>query len=194
MNCANPQCGELVIRVHSETGGGEIAQTETWLACPRRGRRHVDLLVPEPYRRDYDEATAILDLSPRMSAVLARKIVGDLLANYENHTERRITQQIESFNGNTKHPRHIRENLHHLREIADFGAHTQVNERDEIIEASRDEAEWTLDLVDRLFEYLIVTPEKDRAMRETFDQKIADASRTAIPPLPDDPPRKGEDA
>jgi hypothetical protein len=128
-----------------------------------------------------------------MSAVLARKIVGDLLSEYARHDQRRITQQIDAFNGNTAHPRRIRENLHYLREIADFGAHTQVDEREEIVESTREEAEWTLDVVDRLFDYFIVTPHRDKEMRESFDDKIAQVpGRKPITPLPDDPPGESQ--
>lgn len=152
-------------------------------------REQPSKLVPDRYTRDYAEAAGILQASPRMSAVLARKIVGDLLAEYGGHKERRITQQIDAFNANTSHPRSIRENLHHLREIADFGAHTQKDERDEIVEATRDEAEWTLDVVDRLFDYFIVTPKQDASIRDSFDVKIASVpGRKAITQLPDDPP------
>jgi len=193
MQCANDKCKEAVVRIHQSAHGSlaDVVEKETWYACPRRSRRKVDPLVPESFTRDYDEATAILDLSPRMSAVLTRKIVGDLLAQYANQTQRRITQQMEAFAADTSHPRGVRENLHHLREIADFGAHTQKTERDEIIEATREEAEWTLGVVDRLFDYFIVTPQKDAEIRTAFDEKIAEAGRRPITPLPDDPPEHG---
>lgn len=198
MHCAVDDCQELVIRVHQTVYGGlaagteEEARTVTWYACPRTSTRQVDPLVPETFHRDYREAAAILDLSPRMSAVLARKIVGDLLAEYAQQEQRRITQQMQGFVSDTNHPRSVRENLHHLREIADFGAHTQKNERDEIVEATREEAEWTLGVVDRLFDYFIVTPQKDAAVRAAFDQKIAQVpGRKPITPLPDDPPVDG---
>lgn len=201
MVCANPKCHDLVIRMHETRptlmlkevhSGGHVGgfeqQTTTSLVRPRFAIRPLDQLVPESYRRDYLEAAAILDLSPRMSAVLSRKIVGDLLAEYAGQRQRRITQQIDAFNADKSYPRSIRENLHHLREIADFGAHTQRDERDEIVEATREEAEWTLDVVDRLIDHFIVTPTRDAAIRDSFDAKIAAVpGRKPITPLPEDP-------
>jgi hypothetical protein len=43
-----------------------------------------------------------------------------------------------------------------------------------------------LDFLDRLFDYFIVTPEKDRAMLTKWDEKIAEAGRKPIPPIRDD--------
>jgi hypothetical protein len=47
MHCANPECEELVIRVHETTQvPGHEATSLSWLACPRFSRRPVDPLVP----------------------------------------------------------------------------------------------------------------------------------------------------
>jgi hypothetical protein len=40
---------------------------------------------------------------------------------------------------------------------------------------------------ERLFDHFIVTPEKDRAIREGIDAKIKEAGRKEIKPLPPDP-------
>jgi hypothetical protein len=187
MHCANPECQELVIRVHQTTHGDQNdAQTETWLACPRGVRRSVDVLVPESFRRDYHEATAILEISPRMSAVLSRRIVADLLKRYAGQDQYRLPDQIDAFRADSSHPSHVRQPLHHLREIADFGAHTQTDEREEIIDVGREEAEWTLHIVDRLFDHFIVSPERDRKLYESMDLQLEQAGRKPIKPLPDE--------
>lgn len=71
-----------------------------------------------------------------------------------------------------------------MREIANFGAHTQADDQAEIIDVSVEEAEWTLEIVERLFDYFIVTPEKNKETRETFDQKLkADVRRLRHRPM-----------
>jgi hypothetical protein len=185
MKCANPECSELVIRMHegfADRVGGSATymETGTWLVRPHAAHRPVNPAVPDEFQRDYKEATAILDLSPRMSAVLSRRILGDLLARYAGHNNFGLAARIDAFCLEKTHPSRLTDNLHHFREIADFGAHTQKNTEAEIIDVGRDEAEWTLDLVDRLFDYFIVEPEKDRQMRERMDKKLADAGRKPI--------------
>jgi hypothetical protein len=190
MLCANKECGELVIRVHEHRvrvvdGAIDMVETDSWLAHPRASRQPIDPAITGEFRRDYEEAAVILDPSPRMSAVLSRRILGDLLERYAGQNSFSLTTRIDNFIKDTKHPHYLRENLHHFREIADFGAHTQRNHQAEIINVDRDEAEWTLDLVDRLFEYFIIGPQRDQKMRAAMDAKVKDAGRKPIPPLAD---------
>jgi hypothetical protein len=188
MYCANPECKELVVRLHetlklpTHAVADPEMLTRSWFIYPRNARRPIDPLVPDPFKQDYAEATAILDSSPRMSAVLSRRILADLLETYANHSQFKLSERIDKFTADKSHPSGLRENLHHFREIADFGAHTQKNDQAEIIEVSKEEAEWTLDLLDRLFDHFIVAPEKDRLMRESMDSKLQAAGRKEIDP------------
>jgi hypothetical protein len=191
MRCGNEACKQLVIRIHVFTQGGYMRSEtrETWFVLPRfsSAARFVDPLVAEHFRRDFLEAAAILDFSPRMSAVLARSILADLLAQYAGHKEFKLEERIDSFNKDTSHPRQLRENLHRFREVANLGAHTSTSDQGEVIQIERDKAEWTLELVERLFEHLIVTPAGDKKMRDGIDEKIKAAGRKPVKPLPDDP-------
>ena len=197
MRCSNEECQQLIIRVTERSvgfggGGGPIVRGEEWLARPRFGEteRAIDPRVENPYRRDYLEATALLEISPRMSAVLARRIVGDLLKDYAGKKQWKLTARIRSFIEEENHPSSLTTNLDHLREIADFGAHTQEVEQESetgemetvIIDADREDAEWTLDLVDRLFDHLIVTPARDEEMKQKWDSNIKKTGRKELRP------------
>jgi hypothetical protein len=162
------------------------AEQVTWLARPHGATRAIDPLVPEPFRTDYLEANAILDLSPRMSAVLARSILADLLERYVGLNDFNLNDRVDKFRADKTHPSTLRENVHHFREIANFGAHTQKNDQDQIISVNRDGAAWMLDFLDRLFDYLIMSPAKDQKMREAWDENLAEAGRKPIPPLSDE--------
>jgi len=192
MRCGNEECKQLVIRMPTFNQGGYMQSEtrQTWFVLPRFGStaRAIDPLVPEHFRRDFLEAAAILDLSPRMSAVLARSVLADLLAQYAGHKLFKLEDRIDTFNKNTSHPRALRENLHRFREVANLGAHTTTSDQGEVIQIEREEADWTLDLVARLFDYLIVSPTGDKKMRDAIDDKIKAAGRKPIKPLPEDPP------
>jgi hypothetical protein len=188
MYCANDECRQLVIRAREElhlprhaVADPEMLQ-KRWLVRPQAANRSVDRLVPEPFRADYLEAARLLEVSPRMSAVMSRRILADVLEKYDGQTDFNLESRIEKFASNKEHPSQLRENLHHFREVANFGAHTQRDDQAEIIDVAEGEAEWTLDLLDRLFDYFIVTPERDRRMRESMDEKIQRAGRKPIPP------------
>jgi hypothetical protein len=131
MYCANDECKQLVIRVHEDflVRGVSVEfdemRTQTWFARPRFALRSIDPLVPEPFRTDYREAAAILDPSPRMSAVLSRRLLADLLKTYAGLDDFGLNARIEKFRRDSKHPSGLREGMQHFREIGDFGAHTQ---------------------------------------------------------------------
>ena len=135
--------------------------------------------------RDFGEAAAILDISHRMSAVLARRILADVLEKYAGLDDYGLTKRIERFVNDTNRPAQLRLNLHHLREIADFSAHTQMDDQLTPLDVTQEEAEWTLDVVERLFDYFIVGPERDKNLREGMDAKIGKANRKPIPLPPD---------
>jgi Domain of unknown function (DUF4145) len=121
-----------------------------------------------------------------MSAVLSRRILADLLEKYADLTQFSLPARIDVFAADKDHPRQLRENLHYFREIANFGAHNQKDDQAAIIDVGSEEAEWTLDLLDRLFDYFIATPARDRRMREAMDERIKEAGRKPIEPVPDD--------
>jgi hypothetical protein len=179
--CPNPNCREIIVqirRVRVIRRGVLIPgfkNEDEWFAVPQRvAPRSIDPLISDPYRRDYLEAALILDDSPRMSSILSRRILADLLEQFAGRSEYKLEDRIDNFIADTKHPSNIKDNLHHLRDIANFGAHTKTNKiTGEIIEVDRDEAEWTLEVVDGLFDYFIVGPAKDKERRAKWDEKRA---------------------
>jgi hypothetical protein len=190
MRCANDQCQQTIVRMRevqfAVIDGQPTSSPTEWIARPRGGARPVDPLVPEPLRTDYLEAAAILDLSPRMSAVLAHRVLADLLAKYANRDEYELASRIEQFTADPAHPQRLRENLQHLRQSGDFGPHSPAadsgsDDQVHVHDVGRAEAEWTLDLLDRLFDYLIVDPAHDEKMRASVETLIKQAEGTAGP-------------
>jgi hypothetical protein len=191
LKCQN--CFEIVVQItRSESG-----TTKSWIALPKNpGLPFIDPLVTDPFRKDYLEAWTILEDSPRMSAVLSRRLLADLLEKYASLKQFRLEDRVDQFIQDTRHPLWIRENLHYLREAGNFGAHTQQDKTTvlpvaptaapadpPIIDVGKDEAEWILKGIADLFEYFIVAPQKDKEMRTAIDKKVGDAGRKAIKPL-----------
>ncbi len=135
-----------------------------------------------------------------MSAVLSRSLLADLLEKYAGRDDFSLNLRIEKLRSNTNHPSGLREGMQHFRKIGNLGAHTQktdleplevevsemTSDQAQIIPVTREDAEWMLDFLDRVFDYFVVTPEKDRAMLTKWDEKIADAGRKPIPPIGDE--------
>jgi len=193
--CQNVDCQEIIVRITRSLSG----KNESWIGLPKRSTiQSVHQLVVDPFRKDYVEAWTILEDSPRMSAVLSRRLLADLLEKYAGLKQFSLAARIDDFIADTRHPLWIRENLHYLREMGDFGAHTQQDKtaavppvpaaanasaEPVIINVEKQEAEWTLTIIADLFEYFIIAPQRDKAIRAGFDKKLADANRKPITPL-----------
>jgi hypothetical protein len=121
-----------------------------------------------------------------MSTVLSRRVLYDLLEAYTGIAEYTLKGSIDKFIADTSQPRKVRESLHVLREMGDFAAHTQKDDQAQIVNVTRQEAEWTLEIIDRLFEHFIVSPVRDQAMHDDWNQKLEATGRKPIPPLPED--------
>lgn len=199
MQCANPKCKQIIVQAYEQhifwTGGMGTGPSQTWFAVPRQasGRQvHPSVLSSDKDLAElYSEASLILDISPRASAVLSRRVLADLLKKYDQRNEFGLAARIAKFNEDTSHPVGVRENLDYLREIANFGAHTQEDDQANIVDVGRDEAEWTLDLVERLLDYFIITPARDKEMQAKMDKKLDATGRKPIKPL--EPQTRDED-
>jgi hypothetical protein len=89
LKCQNLECRQVLVRVtryvYPVNQHPKPEAIETWFAVPnKRSAPPVDDSVPVQQRRDYNEAFIILDDSPRMSAVLSRRILADLLKKYDS--------------------------------------------------------------------------------------------------------------
>lgn len=187
--CPNEACGQIIVtgsyyRVNftNRLGSNPYHDSRTLILFPTGARaRAVDRAVPPAMQRDYTEAAAILDASPRMSSVLSRRILADLLETYAGFNDYSLADRIEKFGKDAKHPSTLRENLDYLREMGNFAAHTKKDsESEEVIDVSREEAEWTLDVVDGLFDYFIIGPAKDRERKDAFAEKMEKAGRRPV--------------
>jgi hypothetical protein len=190
------KCRELMVKIHKavtyaksvnssrENLAKQPRDEKAWLALPQRKLPpSISNLVPDSMARDYREAFLILEDSPRMSSVLSRRILADLLENYAKITRYTVAKQIDAFINDTNHPSRHRDNLHYLREIGDFSAHTKKDAKGDVIEVSAEEAEWTLQVISGLFDYLIIAPETDKAIRARIDEKLKAAGRKPIAKL-----------
>ncbi len=186
MRCPNADCHRPIVLVrlseHTTSQEPKYGREDVWYAVPNKPvTRSLHALVQGKLREDYLEASAILADSPRMSAVLSRSILADLLKTFAGRSEYNLAARIDKFIEDLQYPSNIKDNLHHLREIADFGAHTQTDQATgDIIEVTPEEAEWTLTVLDGLFDYFIVGPEKNKRRREQFEKKMEAAGRKPI--------------
>jgi len=150
------------------------------LLFPRhRSDRSAPGEVPEGVAEDYNEAVAVLDDSPKASAALSRRCLQALLREKGGTKSKDLSGQIDEVLG--KLPRPIAEEVDAVRHIGNFSAHAiKSQSTGEIVPVEPGEAEWTLDVLDALFDWYYVQPKKQEARRAALDAKLEDAGK---PPM-----------
>jgi len=117
--------------------------------------------------------------SPKASAALSRRCLQALLREKGGTKSKDLSGQIDEVLD--KLPRPIAEEVDAVRHIGNFSAHAiKSQSTGEIVPVEPGEAEWTLDVLDALFDWYYVQPKKQEARRAALDAKLEDAGK---PPM-----------
>jgi hypothetical protein len=127
------------------------------------------------------EACNVLKDSPRASAALSRRCLQDLLKEKGGAKKRDLNDQIEEMMVGDRLPPDLAEDLDVVRNIGNFGTHTQKSTHSgEILDVEPGEAEWNLDVLEELFDYYFVRPAMRASKRDALNTKLTEAGK---PPL-----------
>jgi len=185
--CTCPQCDSILVgavefcRSTEEIASSEIpdGSYKFYPLWPRGSERPVPPEVPDHVARDYKEASLTLEFSPKASGALSRRCLETVLTEKGGATQRLLSEKIEHVLASL--PSAIAHNLDYLREIGNFGVHQQKDTHTgELVEVEEGEAEWSLDVLDSLFDHYYVQPERNKKRRAEFDKKIDQAGRKPI--------------
>ena len=135
---------------------------------------------------DYREACDVLAISPKASAAMSRRVLQSIL-NAQGYTGRDLAAQIDRLLKETEPdkvlPVYVRQTIDAIRNFGNFSAHP-VNDVTtlQIIDVEPQEAEWCLEIVERLFDHFYVSPAVDAKRLSDLNEKLAQAGK---------PPAKG---
>ncbi len=146
-------------------------RTKTLPAWPLAAARPVPPEVPDGIAGDYSEAALILGLSPKASAALSRRCLQAVLREAGGATEENLANQIDEVL--PKLPSQIAQNVDAIRNIGNFAAHPLKSQQTGlIVDVKPLEAEWTLNVLEELFDFYYVQPAKQKQQREALDAKL----------------------
>lgn len=170
-----PSCGDVIVELLQNGKGG-------WrLAYPRSTSRSLPTEVPGDYAQDFAEAVLILYDSPKASAALTRRLLQQILREKAGIKQRTLADEIQKFIDAPSTPSHLAEMVDGVRGIGNFAAHPIKSEHSgDIVDVEPGEAEWLLDVLEAMFDFFLVQPERTRARRDALNAKLADAGR---PPM-----------
>lgn len=105
--------------------------------------------IPEPIRKDYEEACQISSLSPKTSATLAQRCIQGILRDFWKVKPDNLIKEIEQIKD--KVDTQTYEAIDSVRRIGNIGAHME-KDINVIIDVDENEAEVLISLLDILFQ------------------------------------------
>jgi hypothetical protein len=157
--------------------------------CPRRliypkatGRRPVPQEVPSHIAADFTEACLVLGDSPKASAALSRRCLQLVLREAASATSGNLYGEIEEvINPSKGLPSSIASLLHALRTIGNLAAHPEKSKAtNQIFEVQPMEAEWTLEVLEMLFDYYYVQPVEAQKRKDALNARLLAAGKQPV--------------
>lgn len=177
-----PECNEFIVGMdirHKVKKGEELEFDE--LIFPKFTSRFVEPEVPEEYKKDFLEAAAIVNLSPKASAAVSRRLLQHILREIFKLKQKSLAQEIDSFLKLKNIPSYLGEAVDAVRNIGNFAAHpSKDTNTGAIVEVEPTEAEWLLEVLDSLFDFAFVQPERLKAKKDALNAKLAAMGKPPI--------------
>ena len=182
-----PACQKLVVGFGSgamtlNPGGRIFRPGAMRLIRPKAiSRAPIPPEVPEVFTADYAEACLVLGDSEKASAALSRRCLQNLLREKIGVKKGDLANEIQQVLDSKQLPSHLADDLDAIRNIGNFAAHPiKSSHTGEIVDVEPHEAEWSLDVLEGLFDFCFVQPARSKAKRDAMDAKLREAGK---PPM-----------
>lgn len=172
-----PACFHMVAYLcEVETFGGTRLRPETLrLALPHFEQRDIQQYkneVPDSSLEDYLEAIQVLPWSAKAAAVLVRRALQGVL-DAQNFKGKTLFDQVEAMVNDQSTPEHLRTTVDLIRNFGNFGAHPLTDQQTlMLVDVQPDEAECCLQLLEELFLWYYVEPERRKARLQPLKTKV----------------------
>ena len=190
-----PECEELVIHIERTIDGESksyvrhIPEYARRVAYPLSAPpRSLPEEVPERFKADYREAHQVLSVSSKASAALSRRVLQSIL-NEQGYPGRDLSKQIDAVLNDTESdkalPTGVLRTIDAVRNFGNFSAHPISDITSlQIIDVEPEEAEWCLEIVERLFDHYYVRPAKDQKrldeLNENFPSQVSPRQKNSV--------------
>lgn len=160
-----PSCGKYV--VFAEGIGDKVKDLQHNQILPKSSAVHFPEYIPVGIRCDYEEACAILRLSPKSAATLARRCLQGMISDFWGIKCNKLVDSINALEG--KIPAGQWKAINGLRRLGNIGAHME-KDVNIIVDIDSGEAEKLIQLIEILLKQWYV----DRYEQEELYQSIQD--------------------
>ena len=123
----------------------------------------------------------VLPDSAKAAAALGRRCLQNILRDFVKVKAGNLADEIQQVVDSGKLPSDLSESIDAIRNYGNFAAHPMKSEHSgEILDVLPGEAEWTIEVLEELFDFYFVRPAQRKKKREALDQKLKDAGK---PPM-----------
>jgi len=184
-----PACSGLIVmysdpRSHVMPGSGltKPKDDQSGVIFPRRpALKPLPPEVPTEYRGDFDEARLVVELSPKSSAALSRRLLQRVLHERFNINRPNLQQEIQEFISTLGPPSHLIQQLDAVRLVGNFAAHPiKDTNTGAITDVEEGEAELLIETLESLFDFAFVQPAKWAASKAAINAKLSAAGKPLI--------------
>ena len=177
--CESPACHRLIIWLEERSGGN--GPTRQYVV-PRSKARMGLGDVPDDMATDYEQACAVQDLSPPASAALARRCLQRVIRTHFGVKRGSLHDEIDEVARSGRVPPYLVGMLDKVRKIGNLAAHpAQDKETGLIVDVEKDEALWTLEIIEGLFRYCYVEAKETERRAKRLNEKLGKAGGPKSP-------------
>jgi hypothetical protein len=181
---ACPNCSKLMVKIIEGAVDEEVDDfcqddnekyliTNEFYVYPHKNESEYSEDVPAQYQEDLREAEAVLLLSPKASAALTRRLLQKILNEELKIHHSNLSKQIDVFLEDEKIPAHISKSVDAIRNIGNFSAHPlKETNSGAIVDVEPGEAEWSIEVIKSLFDYLFIQPKRIERKRNELNAKL----------------------
>lgn len=166
IRCCNSECRKISVIAINRTSNKQVD------IVPQKVIRTFPEYIPEQIKMDYEEASQIIDISPRASSTLLRRCLQGMIHDFWGIHEKNLNAEITVLKGKVTEPQW--KAIDGLRKIGNIGAHME-SDVDMIIPINPDEAKALKKLIELLLDKWYISRHDEEALfnniAEITDQK-----------------------
>jgi hypothetical protein len=166
-----PACGEITLLIKHGIVKNNIKKTIYRQRVLPNGRKPKQYNIPNYIYSDYVESCKIVDLSPKASAALSRRVLQSIL-NHIGHNQKNLVEQIQaalssddSSRINTL-PIDLKVRIDIVRLCGNAAAHqTTENKIAELFEVSHSDAIYCIQIIEEIIDHVFIGWKKKKFIR-----------------------------
>lgn len=159
-----PNCDEFTIFAK---GKGKAVKDVCIPIRPQSKAKQYPAYIPAPIREDYEEACAVLHLSPKASATLARRCLQGMIRDFWGISKETLNAEISALKDRIQPD--LWAAINGLRQLGNIGAHME-KDTNLIVDIDADEAEKLIKLIELLMkEWYISREERKQLFGDILD-------------------------